>query len=92
MLYAPAKFDLGENVEEFFSIEFSSFFSSTEISSVAATLSSGVGKFSKSGGNTSGSFFCTKNSSAELDFSPVNPLLTESKVLHEGIINITIII
>ena len=31
----------------------------------AIALSSGVGKFSKSGGKTRGSFFCIKNSSEE---------------------------
>ena len=48
--------------------------------------------FSKSGGKINGSFFCTKNSSAEFALAPVKPLLTELKVSPQDVTKKTNII
>ena len=69
--------------EELSSIEVSKVFSKIEFSSLATILSSGVGKFSLSGGKIRGSYFCIKNSSVDFCFSPVIPRLTESRELQE---------
>ena len=60
-------------------------FSKIEISSLVVVASSGFGKFSKSGGKISGSFFFTKNSSAAFLLEPVNPLFTESNVSAQDV-------
>ena len=58
---------------------FTNAFSMDEIFSLASCRSSGVGKFSKSGGKTRGSFFFTKNSSVVVLLPPPKPFLTFSK-------------